>query len=323
MDQAAAAPVKASARQRLSGVWAAIFTPFQPDGALDLQGAAANARAYGRKFALDGVFCNGIMGEGWSLALDERRAVLEAVLDGAGDRLRVGVVVTHHALSETLALARHAADAGADHIVLMRPRGPWSGAELTAYAEATAEAAGRSITLFESTAPGMGFGPDMIEAFARTGCIHGIKATGGVKAVQDLRRRFPDLTIADPHEDQWLTTLLSEGDQPLYADPEPYLYRVNGDDVLRRYQRAALSGDHAAAIAAWQSLAPLRKIYDQWIIGPLDQGRSPAAALKHWAARRDLAAGPVRFPLKPLSDCDSARLTQQLEAADTRAALTR
>ncbi len=315
MGQALPAAMNPPNNSALTGVWAAIFTPFLSDGALDLNGAASNAKTYRQTFGLDGVFCNGIMGESWSLTFDERKAVLEAILDGAGSGLKVGVVVTHNAIRETIALARHAGEAGADHVVLMRPRGPWSVDALAACAEAVADAAGRPVTLFESTAPGMTFGVDAIAAIGARIGIHGIKATGGVKSVTSLGRRFPDLSICDPHEDQWFTTLLTRGDRPLYADPEPYLYLVGGIDLVRTYQNAALSGDSMIALDAWRRLAPMRAIYNEWIIGPLNIGQSPAPALKHWAERQGLATGPVRFPLQPLPVKDAARLTQELDSA--------
>ncbi len=319
MDQAEARALSGPAIAPLSGVWAAIFTPFLGSGRLDLKGAEANASAYAERLGLDGVFCNGIMGEGGSLTVGERRSVLEAILEGAGRRLRVGVVATHHAPRETIALARHAGAAGADHIVLMRPRGPWGDEELGDLADAVVDAAGRPLVLFESTAPGMAFGPGAIARIAQRCVVIGVKATGGVKQVADLRRRFPELVICDPHEDQFLPTLLTLGDRPLYADPEPYLFRNEDVDLVRAYRAAALGGDADAALAAWRRLGALRSVYDRWIIGPLDQGRSPVPALKHWAERRGLAAGPPRFPLRPLTQADRAALDAALDAADRAA----
>ena len=304
----------------LKGIWAAIFTPFDAAGALDLAGAAENARAYRERFGLSGIFCNGIMGEGWSLCLSERMAALEAVLDGAngGDagRLDVGVVVTHHALAETLELARHAGRVGAHHVVLMRPRGPWSAAELAAIGGAVADASGLPLVLFESTVPGMTFGPAAMAELAASTDIIGVKATGGVKAVADLRRRFPELTICDPHEDQHLSDLLMGDDAPLYADPEPYLYALANGNCVSAYNTAVRAGDLAAAAASWRALAPFRAVYDKWIIGPLDQGQSPVAALKLWAGRRGLIAGQPRFPILPLNAETGQTLAAEIEAAD-------
>src|SRR5215218_3275000 len=75
----------------LDGIWAAVATPFEANGALDPKGIERNAHTYGRTLGLDGIFCNGLMGEGWALSADERRLALEATLSGCVGHLRVGV----------------------------------------------------------------------------------------------------------------------------------------------------------------------------------------------------------------------------------------
>lgn len=299
----------------LTGIWAAIATPMLADGSIDPDGISANAGYYRKALGLDGVFCHGIMGEGWSLTFEERKAALEALIGGGGGPggLPVGVVVTHHALAETVALARHAGRAGAHHIVLMRPRGPYREAELIACAEAATDAAGLPLVLFESPAPGMSFGPAVIEALAKRGRLMGIKATGGAKAVANLRALIPEnCTVCDPHEDQWLRDLLGDQSLPLYADPEPYLYQTMGWQPVKGYQDALKAGDVETALETWKALAPWRHVYERWIIGPLDRGHSPAAALKHWMQNLGLPAGPVRAPLLPLSPDDTKALDADL-----------
>ncbi len=307
--------MSAGTEPSLIGLWAAIATPLLVDGSLDADGIAANARYYRDGLGLDGVFCHGIMGEGWSLALDERKAALEALIDGSGgpSGLSVGVVITHHALAETLALARHAGQAGAHHIVQMRPRGPYREAELIAAAEAAADAAGLPLVLFESSAPGMSFGSAVIDTLAQRGLVLGIKATGGGKAVSTLRALVgTHSTVCDPHEDQWLRDLLCDPSLPLYADPEPYLYQTADWQPIRGYRDAFTAGDINAALRYWRQLEPWRRVYQRWIIGPLDRGHSPAAALKHWMHRLGLAGGPVRAPLLPLSHHDAKALDADL-----------
>ncbi len=307
---------QSNATRKLEGVWAAIPTPFLPDGALDLDGAAANAARYASDFGCDGVFCNGIMGEGWALTVDERRDVLTAIIAGAQGRLRVGVVVTHHAPAEALALGRHAGKAGAHHIILMRPRGQYRAQELTAFCAAAAEAAGTPIVIFESPAPGMSFGPDVIEAVAQKELLLAVKAPGGDKAVAALRRQIgADVLICNPHEDQYMAELARTPDAPLYANPEPYLYQAPNPRPIHAYRDAFLSGDATAAHANWRNLSPLRPIYDRWVIGQLDQGHSPVPALKHWARRMGLATGPVRFPLEPLAPAAARQLDAELDGA--------
>jgi len=311
----------ASPSEPIAGVWAAIPTPFAPDGALDLRGVAANAVQYAGRFGCDGVFCNGVMGEGWALTVAERQDVLSAILDAAGDRLKVGVVATHQAPAETLALCRHAGKVGAHHVVLMRPRGLYEDDELIAFCQAAAEASGGPAAIFESPAAGMGFGARVIEALAAKGLVLAVKATGGDKAAAGLRRDLGDAAlICDPHEARFLSELARAPDAPLYADPEPYLYQAAGARPIRAYRDAARAGDWTTAHAIARTLTPLRAVYDRWIIGRLDRGRSPVPGLKHWAARIGLAAGPPRFPLRPLAAAEARDLDAALDAAGVPAA---
>lgn len=301
---------------RLSGVWAAIPTPFQPDGRVDFEGVGFNAARYAPDFGCDGVFCNGIMGEGWALTLDERQDVLSAVLDAAGDQLAVGVVVTHHAPGEAIALCRHAGNAGARHVILMRPRGQYTDAEIIAWAEACADAAGTPLVLFESPAPGMSLGAGIVEALGRKGLVLAVKAPGGDKAVGSLRHAVGGTAlICNPHEDQFWTELARAPDAPLYANPEPYLYQSRGNQPILAYRDALKNGEVAEAQAVWRGLEPLRSIYDRWVIGPLHHGRSPVPALKHWAARMGLKTGPTRFPMRPLAAADARALDGELDVA--------
>jgi 4-hydroxy-tetrahydrodipicolinate synthase len=55
------------------GLWSAVPTPFRADQSLDLEGMAHNVRHFRDVLRLAGVFCNGLMGEGWSLSTAERR----------------------------------------------------------------------------------------------------------------------------------------------------------------------------------------------------------------------------------------------------------
>jgi 4-hydroxy-tetrahydrodipicolinate synthase len=302
--------------QKLEGIWAAIPTPFQADGALNLDGTRANAQKYVDHFGCDGVFCNGIMGEGWALTADERQESLAAILDGAEGRLNVGVVVTHHAPRETLALCRHAGKAGAHHAILMRPRGQYRDVELVAFGEAAADAAGLPLVLFESPAPGMSFGANVIETLAQKGLVLAVKAPGGDKAVAALRRQVGDAAlICNPHEDQLLTELARSPNAPLYANPEPYLYQSKESQPIRAYRDALCGNETSAAHALWRKLSPLRIVYDRWVIGRLDHGLSPVPALKHWARRMGLETGPVRFPLQPLSAAAAQALDADIDAA--------
>lgn len=303
----------------LDGIWAALPTPFLADGALDLPGITANGRHCRDALGLEGVFCHGLMGEGWSLSFDERRAALEALLDGAAGTLKVGVVVNHHALVESAALARHAAGAGAHHIVLMRPAGLYGPEEHLDYARAVSDAAAIPMVLFDSDAAG--WARATISALAREGRLAGVKCTRDADATIALRAAVGDaVRVCDPYEGHYLGNLIRFGARTLYADPEPYLFQGASRRGIAAMLAAWDAGDRAACARHFATLEPLRRVYEAWILTPLRAGRSPSPALKHWCARMGMAAGPVRAPLRPLDAEDRQRLDAALDAALARIA---
>lgn len=297
----------------LEGIWAAMPTPFRDNGALDPVGIAANARHCRDALGLTGVFCHGLMGEGWSLTFDERRAALEALLDGAAGGLKVGVVVNHHALGETIALARHAAGLGAHHVVLMRPTGLFGPFEHLAYARAVSDAAACPVVLFDSEVAG--WTVETILALAREGRLIGVKCTRDADATVALRAALGDaVQVCDPYEGHYLGNLLRFGARTLYADPEPFLFQTATWRAIATMLAACDDGDIGKAGRAFMALEPRRRVYDEWILRPLRAGQAPCAALKHWCTRMGMAAGPVRAPLHALEPDAARRLDSALDA---------
>jgi N-acetylneuraminate lyase len=105
---------------RLRGLVAATYTPFKPDGSLDL---AAVPAVVERLLAdgVDGFYVCGSTGEGVSLSTPERKQVTEAYVAAVKGRVPVVVQVGHNAIAEARDLAAHAQAAGADATSAMSP----------------------------------------------------------------------------------------------------------------------------------------------------------------------------------------------------------
>jgi N-acetylneuraminate lyase len=104
----------------LTGLIPACHTPFDRDGALNLEAVPAQASLY-RGMGLRGVFVAGTTGEFSSLTLDERKALCDRWIDVAGDTLRVAVHVGSNCQVDALELAAHARQSGAAAIAVMSP----------------------------------------------------------------------------------------------------------------------------------------------------------------------------------------------------------
>jgi dihydrodipicolinate synthase/N-acetylneuraminate lyase len=105
----------------LRGALAASITPLR-----DL-GAELDDDAYGPlcefyvDAGLDGVLALGTAGEGILLRVDERRRVADLFLQAADNRLQVAVHCGAQTTRDTVTLAAHAAEVGADAVVVIGP----------------------------------------------------------------------------------------------------------------------------------------------------------------------------------------------------------
>jgi dihydrodipicolinate synthase/N-acetylneuraminate lyase len=105
----------------LKGAIAAAITPLRDEGgALDEDAFApyVNFLAAG---GVDGMLPLGTTGEGILLSTDERRRATELFVAAADGRLQVAVHVGAQTTADTVALAAHAAEAGADAVAVIGP----------------------------------------------------------------------------------------------------------------------------------------------------------------------------------------------------------
>jgi dihydrodipicolinate synthase/N-acetylneuraminate lyase len=105
----------------LHGTLAASVTPLREHG------TAVDGEAFGPlvdffvREGLDGILALGTAGEGILLDVEERRRVAELFLQAAGGRLQVAVHCGAQTTADTVALATHAAEGGADAVVVIGP----------------------------------------------------------------------------------------------------------------------------------------------------------------------------------------------------------
>ena len=126
----------------LHGLIPAAHTPFGPDGRLNLDAVAGQAQLF-REMGIEHVFIGGTTGEFSSLTLDERFALAERWGEVAGGLIGVAVHVGDNAVSNAVALARHAKASGATSIALTAPSyfKPTAIADLIDFCEPVAAAA--------------------------------------------------------------------------------------------------------------------------------------------------------------------------------------
>lgn len=297
----------------LAGIWAAVATPFRDNGDLDLEGISTNAERFWRELGIDGIFCNGLIGELWALTIAERKEILEATLAGAKKKMHVGVVVNAQNLNDTLDLAAHASRLGTHHIILMRPAGYICHDEIERYVRSVSEACDAPIILFDGGSHTGRFADELVTSLAAGGHIHGVKCTRGNDSASTLRAICSEsMSVTDPYESQWLTNLLRFDLRVLYADPEPYLFQLPQKRLISDYFEAYKNGDLGEAARLFRTLEPIRSVYQRWIMHPLRDGKPVNAIVKRWLKHLGFATGPVRTPLVPLDEERASAFDQEL-----------
>ena len=125
----------------LRGAIAAVVTPLTSGGSgLDGSGFAPLVR-FLADGGIDGVLACGTTGEGILLSVEERRTAAEAFLDSRSDGFQVAVHAGAQTTADTVALAAHAKEIGADAVaVIAPPYFPLGEDEIVAHLAAAADA---------------------------------------------------------------------------------------------------------------------------------------------------------------------------------------
>lgn len=113
-------PDRKGFRSHLFGISAALVTPFDDDGSVNLQLAARQARRVLANGA-DGVTLFGTTGEGASIGQAERSAILEAIIEAGVPVEKMTACVVACALEQALQQARDAIGAGVTRLLLTPP----------------------------------------------------------------------------------------------------------------------------------------------------------------------------------------------------------
>ena len=105
----------------LRGALAASITPLRDGGTAIDDDAIPAVVDFLADGGLDGLLALGTNGEGILLSMDERRRVAERVVEASAGRLQVAVHCGAQSTADTVALAEHAAQGGADAVAVIAP----------------------------------------------------------------------------------------------------------------------------------------------------------------------------------------------------------
>jgi 4-hydroxy-tetrahydrodipicolinate synthase len=181
---------------RFEGVVPAVMTPFTESGEVDTDALARNV-GWLLDSGAGGLVGTGTMGEAQSLSTDERRLVLETLVEASGGRAGVTAGVSSETPRRSIELAADAAQAGAEALMLLPPLGyEGDSREIEAFYRAVAESTELPIMAYNNPkASGTDMAPGLIARLAEIDGVVAVKECSG-----DARRLAELLNATDELE---------------------------------------------------------------------------------------------------------------------------
>lgn len=240
---------------QLSGVLTALATPFNADGRIDEPGLRALVeRSIAR--GVGGVVACGSTGEFAALSSDERRLVVQTVVEQTAGRVPVVAQTGATSTAEAIENSLHAQECGADVLMLIAPYyEPLSMSETTGYFRAVAEQVERPVMLYNyPSATGVNLDARTVGELAReVENIRYIKdSSGNMEQATQLIHLHRERITTIIGSDSLILAALTEGATAVMAGTANLIPRE-----IVAVQRAVAAGDFATAQAEWNRIYPL------------------------------------------------------------------
>lgn len=293
---------------RPAGIFAAVLTPFDEAGAPDSAALALHCRWLLRN-GCDGLSVLGTTGEGNSLSVEERLALLERlVADGIPARVLLPGTGCC-AIPDTVRLTKRAVQLGTPAVLMLPPfyyKNVSEDGLLAAYAEVLERVGDSRLRVYLYHFPqmsGVSVTPALIERLLARypDSVAGMKdSSGELVNMAENARRFPGFDVFSGSDELLLPLLRAGGAGCITAVANV------AASVAAQVYAAWRTGDEAAAEQAQTRLTAIRK---EFLPYPL------SAALKEIVARNTGRARwrILRPPLVPLFATDAAALARALD----------
>lgn len=279
----------------LRGTLAAAVTPLREGGSRVDEDAFGPLADFHAGAGLDGVLAFGTNGEGVLLAVDERRRGLELFLAAAAGRLQVAAHCGAQTTADTVALAVHAAEAGAGAVAVIGPP----------YFPLDEEA---QLAHFLAAAHACAPTPFYVYEFARTS---GYPITLDVlQRLRESAENVVGMKVSDSPWEAFAPYLLPGWD--VFVGPEALIHRGREAGAVGAVSAlASVFGERVAAVVreptadGAAALAELRAGLERF---------PRHASMKRALARRGVPVGPdVRAPLRGLTAAERHALDAWLD----------
>jgi dihydrodipicolinate synthase/N-acetylneuraminate lyase len=245
----------------LSGIIPPLVTPLLDRDTLDVAGLERLIE-HVIGGGVQGLFILGTTGEAPSLSYRLRREVIDRVCKQTGGRVPVLVGITDTAFVESVALAKHAADANADALVLAQPYYfPAGQTELIEYVDHLVPELPLPLMLYNMPAlTKVWFEFETLRQLSRHPGIAGVKDSSGdleyFQRLPELRTDRPDWTFFMGPEHLLVESVKLGGDGGVNGGANLF------PELFVKTWKAAVAGDEATVTALQAEIDSLQQIYE-------------------------------------------------------------
>ncbi len=292
---------------KLRGIVPPLITPLTSREDLD-RPALKRLVAHVLEGGVHGLFVLGTTGEGPGLSTALRRELVTRVCKEVRGRVPVLVSITDTVFAESVALARHASEAGAAAVVVAPPYYfPASQTELTGYFKRLAAAIPLPFYLYNlPSLTKVSLGEEVVQRTLELGNCRGLKDSSGdlnyFKKMQRIVSTAGDRSLFIGPEELLAESLLAGGDGGIAggANAWPELY-------VEIFEHASEGRWRQAQVAQKRVLEISRRIYS---IG--GYGATVTKALKGVLSAREICGPTMMAPLRSGDAGEQAALRLQL-----------
>ncbi|MGI5895261.1 MAG: N-acetylneuraminate lyase [Candidatus Merdivicinus sp.] len=200
--------------KKLGGIYPALITPYTSDGAINHE-ALREIVEWNIEKGVDGFYVNGSTGECHLLSLDERKAVLETVVNQVRGRANIIAHIGCISTDQVIELGKHAKEIGVDAISAIPPfYYKYSADEIVVHYNTIVDAVQMPMIVYNMPAmTGVELTPALLERLTVNRWIIGVKHTSmNLFQLERMKKVRDDLVIFNGHDEVCLAGLVMGAD---------------------------------------------------------------------------------------------------------------
>lgn len=281
--------------KKLTGIYAALFTPFDEDGKIMYEPLQHHVD-YLVKQGIDGFYVNGSTGESFLMTPEERKKSLEAVIEANAGRATIinhcGAIGTEL----TADLIRHCADLPIDAVSSVPPfYYKFGKEEIVGYYNDLANVSDKPFIVYNMPKfSGVVITPDIMAELRKNPHIQGLKYTyNDFAALRDIKTADPDLIVYNGFDEMCICGMAMGCDGAIGST-----YNVLGPIILK-LRDLCENNDYAAARETQIEL-------NDFLNGMMLHGKHFAVSKRMISRIEGIEYGTARKPFVPLTEEEKA-----------------